>query len=65
MSTTIADRREYLDYVAATAFCGLSISSLQRLVREGKLVPHRSGRRVFFSIAALNKVLADAAASKS
>jgi excisionase family DNA binding protein len=47
----------YLDFKAAADYLGVSISTLQRHVRDGAIKPHRLGRRVSFTHKMLDRLM--------
>lgn len=57
MSTTF--EVEYLSHADACKFLTISKSGLNRLVRAGRLVKYKLGRRAVFALADLRKLLAD------
>ncbi len=57
MSTTLEP--EYLSHSDACKFLTISKSGLNRLVRAGRLVKHKLGRRAVFALADLRRLLAD------
>lgn len=51
----------YLTYSEAMRFSSLSVSTLQRLIREKKLSAAKIGRRVLIDLNDLNRLIADSA----
>lgn len=53
--------RQFLSYRSAEAYCGVSESTLKRMVRDGALRVHRVGRRVLIGIEDLRNLVGDSA----